>query len=158
MTMNLKKDFTLTFFDHRLFPMPAFGGLFSFKISPLGEISYELKKGTRFFFHVPSKRFYDMFFVSRNRLLCQGYGVVFCFAKSPLPASPSLTHQPVPALWQLSRLSLRGLNRLLLQGNKKTVTFMTDPRLTRYTLFSFCCVCSTVSLHFSYTVHAIHSE
>ena len=44
MTMNLKKDFTLTFFDHRLFPMPAFGGLFSFKISPLGEISYESKK------------------------------------------------------------------------------------------------------------------
>ena len=44
MTMNLKKDFTLTFFDHRLFPMPAFGGLFSFKISPLGEISYDTKK------------------------------------------------------------------------------------------------------------------
>lgn len=44
MTMNLKKDFTLTFFDHRLFPMPASGGLFSFKVSPLGEISYETKK------------------------------------------------------------------------------------------------------------------
>ena len=46
MTMNLKKDFTLTFFDHRLFPMPAFGGLFSFKISPLGEISYDIKRFT----------------------------------------------------------------------------------------------------------------
>ena len=44
MMMNLKKDFTLTFFDHRLFPMPAFGGLFSFKISPLGEISYDTRK------------------------------------------------------------------------------------------------------------------
>ena len=47
MTMNLKKDFTLTFFDHRLFPMPAFGGLFSFKISPLGEISYDIKKARK---------------------------------------------------------------------------------------------------------------
>lgn len=28
MTMNLKKAFILTFFNHRLFPMPAFGGLF----------------------------------------------------------------------------------------------------------------------------------
>lgn len=55
--------------------------------------------------------------------MCKGYGVVFCFAKSPLPASPSLTHQPVPALWQLSRLSLKRLNRLLPAEIKKTIFY-----------------------------------
>ena len=51
-----------------------------------------------------------------NRQLCKGYGVVFCFAKSPLTAMPPLTHQPVPALW---RLSLKRLNRLFITEIKK---------------------------------------
>lgn len=40
MTMNLKKDFILTSFNHRLFASPAFCGLFLINGSPFGELSY----------------------------------------------------------------------------------------------------------------------
>ena len=35
MTINLKKAFTLTFFDHRLFPFPAFSRFFSLAANAL---------------------------------------------------------------------------------------------------------------------------
>lgn len=43
MTMNLKKVSILTSFDHRLFALPAFCGLFSFQSLPFGELSYYIK-------------------------------------------------------------------------------------------------------------------
>ena len=43
MTMNLKKAFILTFFNHRLFALPAFCGLFLSIGSPFGELSYYIK-------------------------------------------------------------------------------------------------------------------
>ena len=42
---------------------------------------------------------------SRKSLPCKGFGVVFCFAKSPPPASPPLTRHPFSARWQICRLS-----------------------------------------------------
>lgn len=45
MTMNLKKDFILTSFNHRLFTLPAFCGLFLINSSPFVELSYYIKKG-----------------------------------------------------------------------------------------------------------------
>ncbi|CUO96970.1 Uncharacterised protein [[Eubacterium] contortum] len=44
MTMNLKKAFILTFFNHRLFALPAFCGLFLSIGSPFGELSYYTRK------------------------------------------------------------------------------------------------------------------
>lgn len=44
MTMNLKKDFILTSFNHRLFASPAFCGLFLINGSPFGELSYYTRK------------------------------------------------------------------------------------------------------------------
>lgn len=40
MTMNLKKDFIFASFNHRLFALPAFRGLFFIGSSPFGELSY----------------------------------------------------------------------------------------------------------------------
>lgn len=86
--------------------------------------------------------------------MCKGYGVVFCFAKSPLPASPSLTHQPVPALWQLSRLSLKRLNRLLLKNEAQfcsescliDLLFFYNPKLL---IHSFISSAETLELNLS---------
>ena len=61
--MNLKKDFILTFFNHRLFALPAFSGLFCIQFSPLGELSCYMKippaiklAGGRNFDHFSSSR------------------------------------------------------------------------------------------------------
>ena len=42
MTMISRKDFTSS--DYRLFMLPAFTRAFLFKSSPLGELSYNIKK------------------------------------------------------------------------------------------------------------------
>ena len=42
MTMISKKDFTSS--NYRLFMLPAFTRAFLFKSSPLGELSYNIKK------------------------------------------------------------------------------------------------------------------
>ena len=44
MTMISRKDFTSS--DYRLFMLPAFTRAFLFKSSPLGELSYNIKKPT----------------------------------------------------------------------------------------------------------------
>ena len=83
--------------------------------------------------------------------MCKGYGVVFCFAKSPLPATPSLTHQSVPALWQLWRLSLKRLNRLFTAEIKKTVISYDRPD-QHNTHFSLSVVYADLFLTFSLTL------
>ena len=47
MTMNLKKVFTLTFFSHRLFVVPAFERAILFRNSTKVELSYYIKKMQR---------------------------------------------------------------------------------------------------------------
>ena len=102
------------------------------------------------------KMSYFDFPISSNRLMCKGYGVVFCFAKSPLPAAPSLTHQPVSALWQLWRLSLKRLNRLFTTEIKKRSSLMTGLTNTIHNFLFLLCMqfyFSPFLLHYALNTH-----